>query len=81
MVGYRRIRHRLRRPFAAAAFLIGAALLAEAIWLDRGTMAYMTTVPILVGAVVTWLTPPGRPAHPPNESTLQWARKRRREQR
>jgi hypothetical protein len=81
MASYRRSRDRLHRLFAAALFVAGLVLLVEAIWLDRGGATYATVVPILIGAVVTWLTPPGRPTHPPNESTLQWARKQRRAQR
>jgi hypothetical protein len=76
---YRRTVERARRPLAAACFLLGLALLAQAIWFDRSATAYMTAVPILGGAVVSWLVPSGRRAHPPSESTLQWARKQRRE--
>jgi hypothetical protein len=78
MTPYKRIRERVRRPVAAVCFLLGTALLAEAIWLERGVMAYMVIVPILVGSCVAWLVPSGG-SHPPSESTLQWARKQRRE--
>lgn len=80
MERYRRIRDRLRRPYAAAFFAVavGVFLLVEAIWLGRGGAAYFTIVAILVGAVVQWLVPAGRKLHPPSESTLQWARKQRR---
>jgi hypothetical protein len=75
---YRQTIERLRRPLAAICWLVGFGLLTEAIWLDRGPTAYMTAVPVLGGAALSWLVPSGRRVHPPNESTLQWARKQRR---
>jgi len=77
MARYRRITERLRRPFAAIAFLLGIFLLAEAIWLGRGGQAYIYPVSLLVGSVVWWLVPSGRRLHLPSESTLQWVRRRR----
>lgn len=77
MKRYRQAMERIRRPVAAICFLLGIALLTEAIWLDRGAAAYLATVPVLVGALVSWLVPFGRRNHPPSESTLQWARKQR----
>jgi hypothetical protein len=77
MSRYHRITERLRRPLAAVAFLIGVFLLAEAIWVERGGQAYAYAVAVLVGAVVSWLVPSGRKLHPPSESTLRWARRRR----
>jgi hypothetical protein len=79
MARYRQITERLRRPLAAVGLLLGVGLLAEAIWLDSGTTAYMLVVPVIAGSVVSWLVPSGRRVHPPSESTLQWARKQRRE--
>ena len=78
MTRYRRINERLRRPLAAITFLLGAFLLVEAIWVERGGQAYFFAVAVLVSSVVSWLVPSGRRLHPPSESTLQWARKRRR---
>lgn len=78
MTRYRRISERLRRPFAAVAFMLGLCLLAEAIWVGRGAGAYLVAVPVIAGSVVSWLVPSGRRAHSPSESTLQWARKQRR---
>jgi hypothetical protein len=74
---YRQISERLRRPLAAIAFLFGVFLLVEAIWLGRGGQAYVYAVSLLVGSIVSMLLPSGRKLHPPSESTLQWARKRR----
>jgi hypothetical protein len=79
MARYRRISERLRCPLAAVAFIVGVALLTEALWLGRGGAAYLTRVTVLVGSVVSWLMPFGRRVHPPSESTLQWACKQRRE--
>jgi hypothetical protein len=79
MARYRQITERLRRPLAAVGLLLGVGLLAEAIWLNRGTTAYMLVVPVIAGSMVSWLVPSGRRVHPPSESTLQWARKQRRE--
>jgi hypothetical protein len=77
MARSRRITERLRRPLAAIGFLLGLGLLAEAILLDRGAGAYVPLVPVIGGSVVSWVVPSGRRAHPPSESTLQWARKQR----
>lgn len=77
MTRYRRLSERLRRPIAAIAFLLGFFLLAEAIWIERGGQAYVYAVSLLVGSIGSMLLPSGRRLHPPSESTLQWARKRR----
>jgi hypothetical protein len=77
MSSYRRAVERLRRPLAVLTFLLGVFLLVETICLDRGAPAYMAAVPVMVGSVVSWLVPSGRRVHPPSESTLQWARRRR----
>jgi hypothetical protein len=79
MSRYRRIAEPLRRPLAAVTFLSGVYMIVEAICLDRGVDAYMIAVPVIGGSVVSWWVPSGRRAHPPSESTLQWARKHRRE--
>jgi hypothetical protein len=78
MTRYRQIAERLRRRLAAIGFLLGLGLLAEAIWLDRGAGAYLPVASVIAGSVVAWLVPWGRRAHPPSESTLQWARRQRR---
>ncbi|HXP36786.1 MAG TPA: hypothetical protein VN817_03380 [Solirubrobacteraceae bacterium] len=77
MTRYRRITERLRRPLAAIGFLLGVWLLVEAIWLDRGDGAYLTVASLVAGSLVAWLVPWGGRAHPPSESTLQWARRQR----
>jgi hypothetical protein len=79
MSRYRRLTERLRRPLAAVAFLIGVFILAEAIWVERGgqAYAYAYAIAVLVGSVVSMFAPSGRKLHPPSESTLQWARRRR----
>jgi hypothetical protein len=77
MSRYRRIAERLRRSLATVLFLIGAFVLAEAIWLGRGGQAYTYASAVLVGSVFSILVPSGRRTHPPSESTLQWLRRRR----
>jgi hypothetical protein len=79
MQRYNRLAERLRRPLAAVAFLLGVFFLAEAIWLGRGGQAYMSAAGLILGSIVWWLVPSGLRKHPSSESTLQWARKRRRE--
>jgi hypothetical protein len=74
---YRRIAERLRRPLAAVFFLFGLYALLEAICLGRGGQADMSAGTVLAASVVVWLVPFARRTHPPSESTLQWARRRR----
>jgi hypothetical protein len=77
---YRHLAERLRRPLEAVFVLAGVFLLAEAIWVDRGAQAVIYAVALLVGSLVSAILPDrDRPLHPPSESTLQWAKRRRRE--
>jgi hypothetical protein len=80
MTRYRRIIELLRRPLAVLGLLAGLFILVEAILVGRGAHAYMVAVPLIGGSLVDWYVPSGRRAHPPSESTLQWARKQRRGQ-
>jgi hypothetical protein len=74
---------RLRRARKSAIVglgVTGLVLLALAIVDGDGATAF-TAVFAVIGALLAWLEPEGKPRHPPTESTIQWIRKSRREQR
>jgi hypothetical protein len=80
MTRYRRTIERLRRPLAVVMLMLAALLLARAILDHRGVGAYAYVGWVLLFAAINWFIPArGSRLHPPDESTLNWARKRRRD--
>jgi hypothetical protein len=79
MTRCRRLAERLRRPAGAALALLGVVVLAEAIWVGRGAQAYAISAAVIISSPVSLILPDRtRPLHPPGESTIQWAKRRRR---
>jgi hypothetical protein len=75
---YRQTIERLRRPLAVVLLLLAVLLLVRSILDHRGVDAYAYVAWVLLFAGINWFVPArGGPAHPPSESTFQWARKQR----